>query len=93
MTSAFETQQAAMEAEMQRDVDAHAQAPGAPGRLYMPPPGMQRQQVPVADNAMFQTFMQQFMQMMWNQMQQQQPPMQAVAEGQAAGSAPAAFGP
>lgn len=91
MGTPFEVQQAAMEAAMQADVDAHAQAPGAPGGLHLPPPGMQRQ-TPVADQAMFQTFMQQFMQMMWNQMQQQ-PPMQAAQGGQAAVSTPAASSP
>ena len=63
MTAAFEAQQAAIEASMQADADAHAQSPMAPGGLRLPPPGMQRQ-TPVADQAMLQTFMQQFMQMM-----------------------------
>ena len=78
---------------MQQDIDAHAQAPGAPGGPQLqqqPPPGMHPQmQIPPA---MMQTMMQQFMQQLLQSMQQALPQVApgAAASGQAA---PAAVSP
>ena len=69
----YAAQEAALAAQMQADVDTHANAQGAPGGPYLPPPGMQ-QQVPMPDPAvMMQALMQQIMQKMMDYMQQALP--------------------
>ena len=91
MATPFEQQQAAMEAalgaQMQQDIDAHVQAPGAPGGPHLqeqqPPLGMQ---IPAA---MMQGMMQQFMQQFIQAMQQALP---QAAPGAAPGAAARAAG-
>ena len=81
----------AIQAQMQADIDAHAQAPGAAGGPLLPLPGMP-QQIPMPDlAAMMQAMMQQFMQAMMDHMQQAF--TQTVPGAQNAGPASAAFCP
>ena len=104
MGTPFDEQQAAMEAAMQQDIDAHTQdslqssGVRAPGGPTPPQPPQVQAQAPQAGvpgmspQAMMQTMMQQFMQQLLLSMQQAIP---QVAPGTApvGEAAPAAFSP
>ena len=95
MGSPFDQQQAAMEAalgaQMQQDIDAHVQAPGAPGGPHLqeqqPPLGMQ---IPAA---MMQGMMQQFMLQFIQTMQQALPQVAQGVSPERQAAAPAATSP
>ena len=93
MTSAtgpFDAQHAAMEAAMQGDIDAHANAAVPQGDLQSSGvrPPMQAPPLQAMMQTMMEQFMQQFMQSMMQGMQQT-----ATGAAQAGQAAPAAFSP